>query len=75
MSTLDSHDLNVAEKLGELKATSEATMRAVADLRDSLLDKVRPLEARVAKLESWRYQIIGGAGVLAYLAQYLPKPF
>lgn len=69
------NDLAVAEKLGELKATSENTHRAVDEMKLAFTSRLLPLEARVTDLEAWRYRIIGGAGVLAYVAQYLPKPF
>lgn len=70
-----SHDLAVAEKLGELKAGMSSLQISIAELRETVSGRLAPLEARVSKLESWRYQIIGGAAVVAYLAQYLPKPF
>lgn len=73
--THTANDLAVAEKLGELKATSENTHKAVDDLKAAFTNRLLPLEARVTDLESWRYRIIGGAAALAYLAQYLPKPF
>lgn len=68
-------DLAVAEKLGELKAGMTALQTSIAEVREAVSGRIAPLEARVSRLESWRYQAIGGAGVLAYLAQFLPKPF
>lgn len=69
------HDLAVAEKLGELKAGVSGLQVSIAELRETVTGRMAPLEVRVSKLESWRYQIIGGAAVVAYLAQFLPKPF
>lgn len=70
-----SHDLAVAEKLGELKASMNALQTSIAEVREAVSGRIKPLEDRVSKLESWRYQIIGGAAVLSYFAQFLPKPF
>lgn len=69
------HDLAVAEKLGELKAGMSALQTSLVEIREAVSGRITPLENRVSKLESWRYQVIGGAAVVAYLAQFLPKPF
>lgn len=70
-----SHDLAVAEKLGELKAGVAALQTSISEVRDAVSGRLGPLEERVRKIEAWRYQIIGGAAVLAYAVQFLPKPF
>lgn len=75
MTNHTSNDLAVAERLGELKAGVAALQTSITEVREAVSGRIAPLEARVGKLESWRYQIIGGAGVLAYLVQFLPKPF
>lgn len=70
-----SNDLAVAEKLGELKGAVAGLQTSITELREAVSGRLGPLEARVSKLESWRYQIIGGAAVVAYAVQFLPKPF
>lgn len=71
----DSRDLIVAEKLGELTATVSGLVRAVADLKNDLGSRHGELSDRITALEAWRYKVIGAAGVLAYIAQFIPKPF
>lgn len=75
MTSHTSNDIAVAEKLGELKAGMAALQTSITEVREAVSGRIKPLEDRVGKLESWRYQIIGGAAVLSYLVQYLPKPF
>lgn len=69
------HDLAVAERLGELKAGVAALQTSITEVREAVSGRLGPLEVRVRNLESWRYQIIGGAAVVAYAVQFLPKPF
>lgn len=73
--TATAHDIAVAEKLGELKAGVAALQTSITEVREAVSGRIAPLEARVVDLESWRYQIIGGAAVVAYLVRFLPKPF
>ena len=75
MSNLTDHDLAVAHQLGALQATQESTLRAIENLRDAVGGRLEPLEERVMSLEKWRYSILGGAAVIAYLVQYVPKLF
>lgn len=73
--TATANDIAVAEKLGELKAGVAALQTSITEVREAVSGRLGPLEARVRTLESWRYQIIGGAAVVAYAVQFLPKPF
>lgn len=75
MSNLTEHDLAVARQLGSLQATQESTLRAIESLREAVGGRLKPLEERVTSLEKWRYSILGGAAVIAYLVQYIPKLF
>jgi len=70
----DNRDLEVAERLGELKALVSTLVTAVADLKQQLGSDHGRLEARIQVLEQWRYKVLGAAAALAYIAQYLPKP-
>ena len=71
----DSRYLIVAEKLGELTATVNGLVRAVTDLKTDLGSRHDKLDDRITALEAWRYKVLGAAGVLAYIAQFIPKPF
>lgn len=75
MTSHSPHDLAVAEKLGELKAGMAALQTSIIEVREAVSGRTAPLEARVSRLESWRYQVIGGAAVVAYIVQFIPKPF
>lgn len=71
----DHRDLIVAEKLGELTATVNGIVLAVADLKSDLGNRHGKLDDRITALEAWRYKVLGIAATLAYIAQFIPKPF
>lgn len=75
MTDHSTRDLIVAEKLGELTATVNGLVLAVSDLKSDLVNRHGKLDDRVSALEAWRYKLLGAAGVLAYIAQFIPKPF
>lgn len=61
------HDLSVAQLLGELKATTESTLRLVTELKADTATRHSNIEKRVTKLELWRSFLVGAAAAFSYL--------
>lgn len=62
------HDLTVAAAIGSLKATAEATLRLVEELKTSLTTTSATLDARISKLERWRAYVLGLAAAAGLVA-------
>jgi hypothetical protein len=62
-----SHDLSVAQLLGELKATTESTLRLVTELKADTAAQHSNIEKRVTKLELWRSFLVGAAAAFSYI--------
>lgn len=61
------HDLSVAQLLGELKATTESTLRLVTELKADTAAQHSDIEERVTRLELWRSFTVGAAVAFSYL--------
>lgn len=65
------HDLSVAGAIGSLKATAEATLRLVGELKDSFHTTTRDFEHRISALERARAWLLGAAAAVGFVAAKL----